>query len=146
MAKQQRFIGLTELEPSVVTMITNVGDGPIRVFATTGNFPALGAIEKLYIASDTNMMYLWDGTTYVLLSGGGGGEEMANIFEYANLAAFPATGAIEKLYIAKDTNLLYRWNVAPPETLFLLTVTMIINQIMLAVPLWQQLQRQELRL
>jgi len=106
----EKYIGLTELAADVVSMIQNVASGPIVIMPTTGDFPQPGFLDKLYIETQFNKMYIWDGSAYILLSGSGGGESgMGNIFEYDNFAAFPATGEIQSVYIDKSNGNLYRW-------------------------------------
>ena len=36
------------------------------------SFPATGATDKLYVALDTNLVYRWSGSTYVMIVAGGG--------------------------------------------------------------------------
>ena len=41
-------------------------------FANTAAFPATGSAGKLYVALDTNLVYRWSGSTYVMIVAGGG--------------------------------------------------------------------------
>jgi hypothetical protein len=72
--------------------------------ANAAAFPATGAANTIYIAQDTNTLYRWTGSAYVVVSA-----SPEEVIEAANLAAFPATGEAGKLYVAADTGLAYRW-------------------------------------
>lgn len=72
--------------------------------ANAAAFPATGAANTIYIAQDTNAIYRWTGTAYVVVSA-----SQEEVIEAANLAAFPATGEAGKLYVAIDTGKAYRW-------------------------------------
>lgn len=72
--------------------------------ANAAAFPATGAANTIYIAQDTNTLYRWTGSAYVVVSA-----SPEEVIEAANLAAFPATGETGKLYVAIDTGLAYRW-------------------------------------
>lgn len=72
--------------------------------ANAAAFPATGAANTIYIAQDTNTLYRWTGSAYVVISA-----SPEEVIEAANLAAFPATGEAGKLYVAIDTGLAYRW-------------------------------------
>ena len=41
----------------------------VLVFSDLASFPATGETEKLYIASDTGLVYKWDGSQYVQITG-----------------------------------------------------------------------------
>lgn len=41
----------------------------VLVFNSLGDFPSPGETEKLYIASDTGLVYKWDGSQYVQITG-----------------------------------------------------------------------------
>jgi hypothetical protein len=47
----------------------------ILTYADITEFPATGSIKTIYIAEDSDFSYYWDGTGYVQLSGGGGGNQ-----------------------------------------------------------------------
>lgn len=72
--------------------------------ANAAAFPATGAANTIYIAQDTNTLYRWTGSAYVVVSA-----SPEEVIEAANLAGFPATGETGKLYVAIDTGLAYRW-------------------------------------
>jgi hypothetical protein len=72
--------------------------------ANAAGFPATGAANTIYIAQDTNVLYRWSGSSYVIVSA-----SPEEVIEGANLAGFPATGEAGKLYVAIDTGKAYRW-------------------------------------
>ena len=41
-------------------------------FRTLAEFPATGSVNQIYIDTTTQKAYLWSGSTYVTISGGGG--------------------------------------------------------------------------
>jgi hypothetical protein len=47
----------------------------ILTYADLASFPATGSVKTIYIAEDSDFSYYWDGTGYVQLSGGGGGNQ-----------------------------------------------------------------------
>ena len=51
---------------------------PLR-FDSFADFPAIGGLQTLYIATDTNVIYYWDGGQYVSLSGGGWGGSVDSV-------------------------------------------------------------------
>lgn len=106
MAANPRYIGLTELAQDVVNMLTNIADGPVKYYANAGLFPAVGVKDKLYVDEQESSLYIWGGSNYIPISGGG---DVAGVIEFNSLAEFPASGEINTLYIAKDESWLYRW-------------------------------------
>lgn len=51
---------------------TNSGD-ELNFYANVIDFPSVGELEQLYIATATNLIYRWSGITYVSVGGSGGG-------------------------------------------------------------------------
>ena len=43
-------------------------ESQVKTFATLGAFPSTGAVKTIYIASDTNKIYRWNGSAYVQLA------------------------------------------------------------------------------
>lgn len=84
------------------------GDDNVDAYPTLAAFPATGAADVIYIAEDTNLIYRWNGTNYVLLSASSVGAD--NVDTYANVAAFPPVGTADVIYIDASTNTLYYWN------------------------------------
>lgn len=74
-------------------------------YATITSFPSTGQTGAIYLATDTNKIYYWDGSGYVEMAGSG-----SSVISYPSLASFPPTGATGVIYIALDTNRLYRWD------------------------------------
>jgi hypothetical protein len=62
------------------------GRSSVSFYDTFAEFPLIGSDIVLYVDRDTLTMYIWNGTTYELLSGGGGG---ASITPVANYDALP---------------------------------------------------------
>jgi hypothetical protein len=83
------------------------GNDNVDSFPSITNFPAPGAADVIYIAEDTNIIYRWDGSTYVPLNASGVSDE---VLEYTDAGSFPAVGETETIYIAADTNIIYRWD------------------------------------
>ncbi len=85
--------------------------GAIKEYANLAAFPAVGAVDTIYIADDTNLTYRWDSgaSAYVLV-----GDGANSVQEFADLASFPAAGAPDVIYVADDTNLIYRWDATAP--------------------------------
>jgi hypothetical protein len=50
------------------------GSSSLATYATTGNFPATGSANVLFLAEDTSRLYQWESPVYVEIgvSGGGG--------------------------------------------------------------------------
>lgn len=71
-----------------------------EVYANFAAFPATGLSGKIYIATDTGIMYRWTGAAY---------DDLTAIQFVANAAALPVTGEALKEYVALDTNARYRW-------------------------------------
>lgn len=58
---------LTEPPSSIVPPASDIIE-----YSTLGSFPTTGQAGKLYIATDTNTTYRWNGSTYVSISSSGG--------------------------------------------------------------------------
>jgi hypothetical protein len=72
--------------------------------ASASAFPATGAANTIYVARDTNFLYRWNSTAYVVVA-----SAKDEVIEGATLSAFPATGEAGNIYIALDTGKAYRW-------------------------------------
>jgi len=72
--------------------------------ASVSAFPVTGAANTIYVARDTNVLYRWNSTAYVVV-----GSAKDEVIEGAAVSAFPATGEAGNLYIALDTGKAYRW-------------------------------------
>lgn len=48
----------------------------LAFFASLSNFPTTGVIDKIYVAKDTRILYLWSGSAYQSTAGGGGGSSV----------------------------------------------------------------------
>ena len=72
--------------------------------ASVSAFPVTGAANTIYVARDTNVLYRWNSTAYVVVA-----SAKDEVIEGATLSAFPATGETGNLYIALDTGKAYRW-------------------------------------
>lgn len=44
--------------------LPNSGDA-VQTYPTVGDFPIVGSISKIYIAQDTSIIYIWNGTEYI---------------------------------------------------------------------------------
>ena len=60
-----------------------VPSGGVKPFANIAAFPLAGALNVLYVAQDTNLLYRWSGSAYVVVGGGAG--------TWADLAGKPST-------------------------------------------------------
>lgn len=83
------------------------GNDNVDTYPSLGDFPATGDADVIYIAEDTNIIYRWDGATYIPLTASGATDE---VFEYTDVGSFPPAGDSEVIYIAADTNIIYRWD------------------------------------
>lgn len=62
--------------------------------------------QKLYIDKVSNSAYYCDGTNFILLAGGGSGEQQVI---FATHYEFPAVGQANKIYVATDESNMYIW-------------------------------------
>jgi len=64
-----------------VAEFTGGGGGTTEVleYASPSAFPATGTAARIYVATDTNRLYRWDGTAYVEV----GGQAIADGGDYA---------------------------------------------------------------
>jgi predicted transposase len=99
-------------EMTVLAGIDDVLKQPLT-FVQAANEAAINALAAgskvlgtVYVAIDTNVTYVWNGTAMVV--------DTANSIAAANLAALNALAAgskvSSKVYYARDTSLRYRWN------------------------------------
>ena len=108
---QYEFDGVSVTYAQAVAMLEDCIDSienpkQVECYEDLASFPAEGEECVLYIAQDTNTVYVWDGVSYVEISATGSNEVQC----YVNLAGFPVVGDACAIYIAEDTNLLYRWD------------------------------------
>lgn len=72
------------------------------------SFPVTGNQIVLYIDTNTNTSYYWNGSAYIALGSAGAGA----VEQYPDLVSFPAVGSDSILYYAVRNNQFYIWNVS----------------------------------
>jgi hypothetical protein len=97
---------------SSITISAGGGGGSANIVeaATAAGFPATGASQTLYHATDVRRIYFWDATGGVYVeagpsSGGGSGVVVA-----ASAASFPAAGASNTLYVSTTARTISYWS------------------------------------
>lgn len=73
-------------------------------YPSFSDFPNPGESGKIYVALDTNLVYRWGGSEYILIS------SAASVLEYPSASNFPNPGQAGVIYIADDENRQYRWD------------------------------------
>lgn len=76
-------------------------------YANVGAFPWTGLVNTLYIALDTDLLYIWDTTSVAYKQVW---PQTQYILTYANTWAFPWTWLVWYIYIALDTDFIYIWD------------------------------------
>jgi hypothetical protein len=88
---------IADVENDKINIKYNVPDANFKVlyFGNNTLFPTSGTINKIYVDKQNSTLYLWNGTDYVLISGGGGSGDY-----------LPLTGTENNKPISGDVELL----------------------------------------